>query len=386
MKRKKLAALICCLLLVQLAALPVQAAGPVYFTAINDNVLPLTDEGMPFWSGGYLYVDSGIFTIADNTPGELLGIYRSLNTARQLLVLSAAGRSLVFDMAAGTVKDNEGTSYYPAGIQRGGKVFVPVSLVAYFFGVSYSSTRVDWEGSYHGYLVRIRNGKAQISSDKSFADAATYVMEARYTEYLKSQEPEETPESSTPEEGKTEPVPDGKRVYLCLRAADAAATEKLLDVLDRFGSQAVFYCTPAFLEEQGGLLRRMSAKGHGIGLIADAADPEQSVVEQLSQGNEALALATCGKTRMAFLENSAEQAAAEAENAGYCVLEPDLDRSAYELKSASAANALLQRVTGRRGAVSVWLGDGADKTGLQAFLTAADQAEDHCLALTETGT
>ena len=46
--RRKLTALVLCLLLVfQLAPVPSEAAGSVYFTAVNKNVLPLSDETMP---------------------------------------------------------------------------------------------------------------------------------------------------------------------------------------------------------------------------------------------------------------------------------------------------------------------------------------------------
>ena len=383
MKRRVLAWMCCVLLVFQMISAPALAARPVYFTAINANVLPLTDEGMPFWSGGYLYVDSSIFTMADNTPGKLLGFYRSLNTAKQVLVLSADGRSLIFDLVMGTVQDDQGISYYPASIQRGSKVFVPVSLVAYFFNLTYSSTRVDRDGSYHGYLVRIRNEKTAIPEDKDFADAATYLMETRYTAYLKSQEPEEMPGEEP--EGNSEdgtPAIQGKTVYLCLKADDAATVSNLLDVLDRYESQAVFYCTLDFLEEQGDLLRRMSATGHGIGLLADGENQELSVLEQLERGNSVLDRATCGKTRLVFLEGGAEQT--EIEAAGYCCLSADLDRSAYSLKSASAANTLLKRVAGQRGTVSIWLGDNVDGTGMRAFLAAAEQADHRCTTLTET--
>lgn len=382
--RRRVAALVCCLLLVfQMSTVPAQAAKTIYFTAINDNVLPLTDEGMPFWNSGYLYVDSSIFTIADNTAGKLLGIYRSLNTSKQLLVLSAEGRSLIFDLANGTAQDDDGINYYPATtIQRNGKVFVPVTTVAYFFNLRYSSTRVD--GSYHGYLVRICNDKVGISDDKTFADAASYRMEARYADYLKSLEPEEIPQE-TPDDGDTdEPVTSvGKTVYLCFEASDRAVTEDLLDALDLYSGQAAFYCTLSFLEEQGDLLRRMAAAGHGIGLIADGAD-SAPVAEQLERANAALERATCGKTRLVWLENASERQQTEAESAGYCCLDPDLDRSPYSLKSSSNAATLLQRVTNRRGNVSVWLGDSADGVGLRSFLSAARQADDQCLALTET--
>ena len=53
MRRKLLAALFCAALMLQLAV-PAGAAGSVYFTAVNKNVLELSDTTMPFWSGGYL--------------------------------------------------------------------------------------------------------------------------------------------------------------------------------------------------------------------------------------------------------------------------------------------------------------------------------------------
>ena len=82
--KKRIAALLCAALLVcQLAASPAQAVESVHFTAINDNMLPLSEENMPFWSNGYLYVDSSIFTMAPNTAGRVLGIYRSWNTAKK---------------------------------------------------------------------------------------------------------------------------------------------------------------------------------------------------------------------------------------------------------------------------------------------------------------
>lgn len=61
--RKRAAALVLCLLLMlQITAPSVRAEQSVYFVAVGSNVLPLTDATMPFWSGGYLYISSSIFT------------------------------------------------------------------------------------------------------------------------------------------------------------------------------------------------------------------------------------------------------------------------------------------------------------------------------------
>ena len=372
--RRKLAALLLCLLLVfQMSAVPSEAAGTVYFTAVNKNVLSLSDATMPFWSGGYLYVPSTIFT----GVGRDLGVSYYPNNAKQTVppyVDDTIYSSLVFDLNKDYAIDNEGNMYFQKPIQRGGVIFLPISLIARCFGLLYSTVEVD-----RGYLVWVRNPDMDME-ERYFADAARSRMDYEYSQYLRNQgtAAEETvPEQSEPS------VVTGQRIYLSMEAAESAAVSSLLDTLDRYDAQAAFYCTAGFLEEAGDLLRRMSAAGQAIGLIADAAD-DRPVTEQLEAGNRLLSQAASVKTRLAWIRNATAEAVAEAEAAGFCCLTPDLDRSAYPLSSTGAADTLFQRVTSRSGAVTVWLGDGANAAGLGSFLSAAEAADDRCLAMTET--
>lgn len=372
--RRKLAALLLCLLLVfQMSAVPSEAAGTVYFTAVNKNVLSLSDATMPFWSGGYLYVPSTIFT----GVGRDLGVSYYPNIAKQTVLLyvdDTIYSSLVFDLNKDYAIDNEGNMYFQKPIQRGGVIFLPISLIARCFGLLYSTVEVD-----RGYLVWVRNPDMDME-ERYFADAARSRMDYEYSQYLRNQgtAAEETvPEQSEPS------VVTGQRVYLSMEAAESAAVSSLLDTLDRYDAQVAFYCTAGFLEEAGDLLRRMSAAGQAIGLIADAAD-DRPVTEQLEAGNRLLSQAASVKTRLAWIRNATAEAVAEAEAAGFCCLTPDLDRSAYPLSSTGAADTLFQRVTSRSGAVTVWLGDGANAAGLGSFLSAAEAADDRCLAMTET--
>ena len=372
--RRKLAALLLCLLLVfQMSAVPSEAAGTVYFTAVNKNVLSLSDATMPFWSGGYLYVPSTIFT----GVGRDLGVSYYPNIAKQTVLLyvdDTIYSSLVFDLNKDYAIDNEGNMYFQKPIQRGGVIFLPISLIARCFGLLYSTVEVD-----RGYLVWVRNPDMDME-ERYFADAARSRMDYEYSQYLRNQgtAAEETvPEQSEPS------VVTGQRIYLSMEAAESAAVSSLLDTLDRYDAQTAFYCTAGFLEEAGDLLRRMSAAGQAIGLIADAAD-DRPVTEQLEAGNRLLSQAASVKTRLAWIRNATAEAVAEAEAAGFCCLTPDLDRSAYPLSSTGAADTLFQRVTSRSGAVTVWLGDGANAAGLGSFLSAAEAADDRCLAMTET--
>ena len=372
--RRRLAALVLCLLAVfQLSASPTRAAEDVYFTAVNKNVLSLSDATMPFWSGGYLYVPSTIFT----GVGRDLGVSCYPNIAKQTVLLyvdDTIYSSLVFDMNKDYAIDNEGNLYFQPPIQRGGVIFLPISLIARCFGLLYSTVEVD-----RGYLVWIRNTDMDLE-ERYFADAAKSRMDYEYSQYLRSQGASSGAGDGTA--GLPAPV-TGRRLYLCMEASTPAGTDSLLDTLDRYGSQAAFYCDTDFLTEGGSQLRRMSATGQAIGLMADGAE-ERPVTEQLAEANRLLCRSASVKTRLAWIANASEEDLEAAEAAGFRCLTPDLDRSDYPLTSTAAADALLQRVNGQSGPVTVWLGDGTAPAGLGTFLSAAVAAENRCLAMTET--
>lgn len=67
MKSKRFLCLLLVLLMVfSLTPSETRAETTVYFTAVNDQLLPdLSDETMPFWSGGRLYVPSTVITGTD---------------------------------------------------------------------------------------------------------------------------------------------------------------------------------------------------------------------------------------------------------------------------------------------------------------------------------
>ncbi len=371
MKKRKWAALVLCLLLVfQNAAPSAGAVESVYFVAAGNEVLPLSDATMPFWSGGYLYVAVSTFS---GTTRKNLGV--SYTGSSQTAILYSGGdHSLIFDLGKNYAEDSEGNISYPGALRRGGVIFVPAYLVSKYFGLMYSVLEVEY-----GHLVWLRQPNVSMT-DKQFANAAVYPCAISYAEYMKNKKDPQT--ETPPVTAPTGTEIDGKSVYLCLEAGDD--TSALLDALDRYEAQAAFFCTPEFLESRGGLLRRMTASGSSIGILVDAADPECTVTEQLEAGNRALRKATCGGTRLAMVRGGREEDFRAAREAGFRCVEPSLDRSAYELKSASNARSLLQRASAFRGNLSVWLGDGANGAGLRSFLAAIEDADGRCLALTET--
>ena len=374
-KMKLAAVFLAVLMLVQtVPPTQTQAAKSVYFTAINDNVMPLTDATMPFWSGGFLYMAGSVFT---GYLRESIGVSYTYNSSKQIAALYEVGKSnksLVFDLASGQTQDRQGTEYpnHPA-IKRGSEIFVPAALVAEYFELSYSVISVE-----NGQLVRLRTPGESTLTDIVFADAATYIMQDRYDTYMKGQGQAQI--SGAPEGGE---VFEGKRVYLNFRAADPAHIAGLLDVLDRQHSQGAFFCTEEFLKTEGDLLRRMVATGQAVGICVDGS-LETPLLDQVLWGNDALYRATCGMTRMLWVENAEQQELETLALAGYVCLQPAMDSESQGLRSSSSASALLQKISSQRGDISVWLGDNVSAVGLNAFLAAAQQAEDACIALVET--
>lgn len=382
MKKKAAALALCLALCLALAPSAAEAAGSVYITAAGNDILPLDDAAMPFLSDGSLYVASSIFTGQVNKALGVAYLPSSVSNPN-LCILYAGSRSLMFDLTGGFVRDTDGNITYRRAIRRGGEIFVPVSVVADFFNLEYSVTPLSvstaGESSY-GALVWIRQPNFGLS-EKEFINAAFSQIAVRYEQYLR----EQTPESGGPGEGPSGirlPEGDGKSIYLCLEAGGSTAAQ--LDALDAHDAQAAFFCSLEFLESQGDLLRRMTAAGHAVGLLADAGDPERTVAEQLEAGNRLLSRATMGKTRLVKLQNGDEGDRRALRAAGFSCLEAELDRSGSGLLDSVQAENLLQQVSSQRGDVRIWLGSAAGAAGLRAFLTAAAQAENRCLALTET--
>ncbi len=380
MKRRAAALLLSLLLVFQLSLPPARAAERVYFTAAGSYILPLSDNTMPFWSGGYVYIPSSIFT---GKGREALGVSQVLDGGQEWMTLYSVRKSLTYNLSDNCALDNDGTAYYPGAIQRNGTIFVPASTVSRYFDLLYSVIEVE-----HGSMVWLRQPNYGVS-DKLYASAAQYALNSVYADYARAKE-EAGPEGgalggggqpdSAPE---TQGGLEGKRIALCLQGGGDAAV--LADALASYDSAAAFFFTPEEMEQQGSALRRLAAMGLSVGILADAGDRTRTVAEQLEAGNAALFRATCGKTRLAYIQGGGPQTLQEAEAAGFRCLRPEVDRSGHGLRGASGAQELIQRLAGRRGNAAVWLGTGASATGLRAFLSSAREAGGKCVAYTEVG-
>ncbi|MBQ9520978.1 MAG: hypothetical protein IJR72_00225 [Oscillospiraceae bacterium] len=416
-----IAAAFCILCLFGLSRAAASQQEELYFVAVENMVLPLSGETMPFWDDGYLYISGDIFTgnVRDTT-----GISRA--KIQNSMLIYRGDKCLLFQKDVPYAKDPEERTYSPGLIYRGDNFFVPAYVVANYFDMLYSTTDVE-----HGKLVWLRSDSF-VMTERAFAKAATFQLNTAYQEYVAALEPEpvtipepepapvapEEPDSApsvpdtssvskpatsstTPDKPVTsstakpeppqpvttpepepvttpepepvttpepEPPPEPKTVYLCLRGDGVTAS--LLDVLDRYGLRATVFCDEAFLSGNGDLLRRMTATGYRVGLYVPSGAPE-SVLECLEACNSLLRHTTMEKTRLVCVDGAGEELSRAVRNAGFLCLRPALDRTETPLRTSRQAAQLLDAVSQQPETFSLWLGGTVSRSGLNTFLSDA---------------
>lgn len=331
------------------------AADGVYFTAVNDNLLELRADTMPFASGGTLYIPQTVFS------GAGLEVRYVRNNAMGLAVLYTNREDLRFDLTGHTVSDRDGNDYVGAAVERNGYVFFPIGLVCRFFGLTWSYTSTDTAP-----LVRITDGSAALS-DVEFADAASAsgLMAARYEEYeasLAQNESASGPPIPAAEEPPTVQAAEGQRVCLIV----SGGTDSLRDAADVFGSgaQAVFLLTEEQLAD-GDLLRGLVSRGHSVALLSSGGTEEELEAE-LSRARDLAWQGACLWLDLAWYEGSADAGTILREE-GFAPVTAGLDWRGSVLNSSARAERLIRAVGESREDAAVCLGESWTREGLLAL-------------------
>lgn len=346
--KKRLAVLALCVALITaliLDTVPSRAA-TIYFTAANDTLLELSDSTMPFWSNSLLYVPANVFGRSG------LGVDVSYNTAKKTLILRQGQYRLICNLNSGMTVDSSGNMYNFVALERNGTVFLPINEVCRLFGFSCVTRTVDG-----GNLVRIRNSSAALSDD-AFLSAAAPMIASRYAEYQASHRP------VTDENNESE-ISETRYFHLALTVRSAAMLESWLGVCANTAHRVTFFLTEDFLQEDEAhctdLLRRALAEGHMLGLVSSASN-RFTALEELQEGNRALAEITCVKTRLVNVRSQAEK---EVSDAGYCTV--DFDRSTDDTELSTAE--IYQLLSGLGSDAKLDLGDSLSAVSLRTFLT-----------------
>ena len=339
--KRLLSLLLSVLMLCTLLPPRASAAPTLYFTAVNDRMCDLSDETMPFWQNGLLYVAGATVDGPDD-----LGIRYSYNQEKSVAILYKGQRVLYCDLTAGTMENNRtGEQYAGSPIVRSGMVFFPITALAKIFDLKYSSTKIAY-----GYLLRIRDDNA-VLSDEYFIDAATDPIQKRYAQYERAHAAAEQ-ENETPAQVETPVRRDDLTVYLLLPAANGSMLTQLLSTLENYQSHATLLLTPELPESAGDGVRRAAATGNAVALRIDAATAAEALA-QIERGNDALWRAASLRTRLVYLESADKTLRAAVVGAGYCPI--TINTSDFTRSGTHWADTAL-KWAGRSTSVRLYLG------------------------------
>lgn len=341
-RRKRLLSLLLSVLMLCTLLPPRASAAPtLYFTAVNDRMCDLSDETMPFWQNGLLYVAGATVDGPDD-----LGIRYSYNQEKSVAILYKGQRVLYCDLTAGTMENNRtGEQYAGSPIVRSGMVFFPITALAKMFDLKYSSTKIAY-----GYLLRIRDDNA-VLSDEYFIDAATDPIQKRYAQYERAHAAAEQ-ENETPAQVETPVRRDDLTVYLLLPAANGSMLTQLLSTLENYQSHATLLLTPELLESAGDGVRRAAATGNAVALCISAGTADEALA-QIERGNDALWRAASLRTRLVYLESADKTLRSAVVGAGYCPI--TINTSDFTRSGTHWADTAL-KWAGRSTSVRLYLG------------------------------
>lgn len=343
------------------------SAAAIYFTGINDSVVPLTSDTMPCWSGGTLYVPYTVFNANTNGIRVSLGLETTYNRNTNTVSIFNLRQMLTFDLNTGICRnDMTGATYTARAIMRNGKPYVALNIVCSTFGMEYSYTQLPYISQ--GYLVRIK-GPDTVLDDATFIDAAQRLLNDRLRDYTQSLSPAEAAippgGSSTPNPGTSAPDElegGGAAAYLAFRCESAGSLSAILNTLDGAGQYALFFLSPQVIEEEGDLVRRVLGTGHLIGVLAQ--DGEE---ETLERGRLALEELVHTRTTLAYVPDGAR--AGLEEKGWVCWEETLLLEPGDGVGAAAFAGTALSRLGTRRRAVYLTLeGSGNTARVLSALL------------------
>ena len=351
-KRRVFCALLALVLCVSLCT-PILADGDILFVAVNDSI-PLTLSALPYESSSGIYVP---YTAFDASPGGVIPAY---NAQAQTFVLFTRQRRLVFDLAEGTVTDQDGNVKTVSTTFRGGMLYVPLVYCASFFGL-----KVTLLKSESGYpILRFTTG-SEVYDDSLFVEKAESLIRYRI-EQMNTPEPDrnsssgQTDTPKNPEQtAQPEPEQPPATVYLAFTNAGTMAENAAL--LEEYSLRGTFFLTAAEINADPALVRALYAAGHILGVTV----PEdcETVAASLLEANEALCRALNFKTLFALLparqqegivdfavltrpqEPFTAEFAAQQETAQLLVLSENASQALATLYAANANIELLRETT-----------------------------------------
>ncbi|MBR2894488.1 MAG: hypothetical protein IKC03_02375 [Oscillospiraceae bacterium] len=334
----------------------------VYFSAVDDQLLEMSSDTMPFYSGGMLYISNKFF---ENTG---LDVRYVRNQSMGLALLYTSKIDLRFDLVHQTVYDKQGTVYKGAAIEKSGYVFFPIDLVCKFFGLRWSLNHTETVP-----LIRLKSDRV-VLDDRSFVAAASMQMNSRYQAYEKQMIPEEPLQPVLPPIEQTEPVlpqipeisepedpipaAEGQKVYLILSAQSPDATR---EILKKLGNTPVTFLLTEEQLSDADFVRAVIGNGHAVALLAQG-ETLELVEGEIRRARKLMWSASCSVLQLIWYEGAADISQV-LEEQGCVSVTAMLDRRTTVTNTEKRVTAFIKDIGRYQEDVSVYLGTDTDSTG-----------------------
>lgn len=264
--KKTIAAILLIAMIAVAIALPSFASENIYFTSVNNILMPLSDDTMPINHNGIVYVPYSVFNSNE------LGTFAVYSRSAQIVTVFGGGVQLYFDMQDGTTYDTFGEKFRSFAISTNGLIYLPAAFTCNYFGINYSSIY----GNKYGTIIRMTVG--DVYDDATFSSAASALMKSRLDDYNKAKAtptpssvstpqptptPTRTPPPSVPDENDHSNV----KVYISFVGIDPDSTPRILTSLQVRSDRAAFFVTADEISAYPELIRRINGSGHMLGII-----------------------------------------------------------------------------------------------------------------------
>lgn len=262
--KKTIAAILIIAMIAVAIALPSFAAETIYFTSVNNILMPLSDDTMPINYNGTIYVP---YTVFNSTE---LGTFAVYSQSAQIVTVFGGGVQLYFNLQDGTTYDTFNEQYRAPVISTNGRIYLPASFTCDYFGINYSAIH----GNKYGTIIRMTVG--DVYDNATFSSAASALMKSRLDDYNKAKatptpaySPTPTP---VPTPARTPSSPDENdrsdiNVYISFTGIDPDATPRILTALQARSDSAAFFVSAEDIAVYPDIIRRISGSGHMLGII-----------------------------------------------------------------------------------------------------------------------
>lgn len=337
----------------------------VYFMAVNDQLLELSDDTMPAMLDGILYVPYTM--LSANASGVNLGVYATYSAAAGRVLVFSSRKQLVFDLQSNMTYDMNGSFYAERAILRNSTVYIPIARVCDVFrgDIYYTVSRVDY-----GYLVRVLNSAAELG-DEAFIDAAANMMR-NYLERYQQAQPDDEPEPAVSDPApSSSPQADGNEAWIYLAFTlpeENIEVDQLLSALSDHGCRALFFLTPEQIIQEDDLVRRLLGSGHLVGARITSGSVS-GALEELEQAETAMAAVAYCRLGPVLAEGLDGDETAQLEHSGYACWQTTVDGRGTTGSGSGMASALMRRMDWNEGARNYLLLDSGAGDGLFSMLS-----------------